>query len=217
MSRKMKVLVSVLVAVLLLMVGGTAIAMAQEEEEPAPQEEELSPQAEANGLLARIAEILGVPEEDLIDAFTQARQEMMQERWEGAFNQALDEAVAEGLLTPEEAEEIREWWEQKPEALGQGLLRCAAGFMAPNAGSLPGVRSDQRPEIKHRLELKFHKRAMERACVTPEEIDEIQEWWNGNPEALDQMPPRAFKAVRGRHMIAVSRGWNGPIPYQMAE
>jgi len=212
-SRKMKVLVSVLVAVLLLMVGGTAVAMAQEEEEPAPQEEELSPQAEANGLLARIAEILGVPEEDLIDAFTQARQEMC----EGAFNQALDEAVAEGLLTPEEAEEIREWWEQRPEALDQGLLRCAAGFMAPNAGNLPGVRPGQRPEIKHRLELKFHKRAMERACVTPEEIDEIQEWQNGNPEALDQMPSRAFKAVRGRHMIAVSRGWNGPIPYQMAE
>jgi len=56
MSKKMKVLVSTLVAVLLLTVGGTAIAMAQEEEEPAPQ-------VEANGLLTRVAEILDIPEE----------------------------------------------------------------------------------------------------------------------------------------------------------
>ena len=69
MSKKIKVLVSVLVAVLLLTVGGTTIAMAQEEEESAPQ-------VEVNGLLTRVAEILDIPEEDLVAAIDQARQEM---------------------------------------------------------------------------------------------------------------------------------------------
>ena len=94
MSKKMKVLVSVLVAVLVFTIGGTAMALAQDEEE------EPVPEVAANSLLARVAEILGVSEEDLTEAFKQARQELMQERWEEAFNQLLDKAVAEGLLIP---------------------------------------------------------------------------------------------------------------------
>lgn len=145
----MKVLISVLVAMLVLVAGGTAIAMAQEEEEPAPQ-------VEANGLLARVAEILGISEEDLIDAFKQARQEIMEERWEEAFYQALDKAVEEGLLTQEEADEIKEWWEQKPEALNFNMLRRAFGFKAPHPkhllGSGQGMPSEIKQHLRQRLE-----------------------------------------------------------------
>ncbi len=129
MSKRVKVLVSVLVAVLLLVASGTAVAMAQEEEEPEPT-------VEANGFLTRVAEILGIPEEDLVDAFGQARQEMRGE----VFLNALDEAVEEGLITQEEADEILEWREQKPEALDQGLFRHAFGSMGPRADCMPGNR-----------------------------------------------------------------------------
>ena len=70
MSKKVKVLISVVAAVLLLTVGTTAVVMAQEEPAPEPR---------ANGLLARVAGILDIPEEDLITAFNQARQEIGQE------------------------------------------------------------------------------------------------------------------------------------------
>jgi hypothetical protein len=143
MSRKMKVFISVLVAVLLL-VGGTAVVMAQEDEEPVP-----SP--EANGLLTRVAEILGIPEEDLIDAFQQARQEMMEERWKEAFYRALDKAVEEGLLTQEEADEIKAWWEQKPEALDLKLLRRVFSLVAPLGKHTPGVGQGMPSEIKEHL------------------------------------------------------------------
>ena len=73
MSKRIKVLVVVLAAVLLLTVGGTATVMAQEEPKPTPQ---------ANGLLTRVAEILDIPQERLVDAFTQARQQMRQARQE---------------------------------------------------------------------------------------------------------------------------------------
>jgi len=119
MSKRIKVLVSVLVAILLLAVAATATVMAQEEPTPPPE-------VGAKGLLARVAEILDIPEEDLVNAFNQARQEMRQE----AFIRALDKAVEEGRITQEEASEIKEWWEQKPEVLDRGLLWRARIFQA---------------------------------------------------------------------------------------
>ena len=151
MPKKMKVLVSVLVAVLLLTVGGTAMVMAQEEEEPAPQ-------AEANGLLARVAEILDIPEEDLMSAVTQARQEIVPERCEGAFEQVLDRAVEEGLITPDEADEIREWWEERPEALNEGLFPRTFGLTGPNARPVPdGCEGQLR--IGQRVQQRFNNQA----------------------------------------------------------
>ena len=99
------------------------MVMAQEKE---PVQEEPTPQLEGRtGLLVRVADILDIPEEDLINAFRQAQQEMKQE----AFIRALDKAVEKGLITREEADEIKEWRENKPEALdcltpGAGILKA---------------------------------------------------------------------------------------------
>lgn len=106
MSKKVKILVSVVVAILLLTVGGTAAVMAQED--PAP-----TPEAGAKGCLARAAEILGIPQEDLVNAFKQAQQEMRHE----AFTRALDRAVKQERITQDEADQIKERYEQRPEAL----------------------------------------------------------------------------------------------------
>lgn len=120
MSRRMKIIVSVLVAILLLTVGVTATVMAQEEPTP------LVPQVEENDLLARVADILDIPREDLVNAFKQARQEMREE----AFIKSLDKAVERGLITQEEADKIKGWWEQKPEVLGPNLCPRFFGFPA---------------------------------------------------------------------------------------
>jgi len=136
MSKKMKVLISVLAAILLLAIGGTAMVMAQEE----PEEEStpLALEAETNGLLARVADILDIDEEDLINAFEQARQEMREE----VFIKALDRAVEEGRITQEQANEIKEWWEQrptdeieewweqKPEVIGPNMAKRTLRFRA---------------------------------------------------------------------------------------
>ena len=76
MSKKVKVIIGVLVAVLVMTFGGTAIAMANEEEtQPALPAE---PGAVSGNFLARVAEILDIPEEDLVNAFKQAWGEMPQ-------------------------------------------------------------------------------------------------------------------------------------------
>jgi len=114
MSKKVKVLVSVLVAVVLLTVGGVATVMAQDEPEPTPE-------ASAKGLLARVADILEIDQEALVSAFQQARQEIRAE----ALDKALDKAIEKGRIDETEASEIKEWLEQKPEVLDRGLLQRA--------------------------------------------------------------------------------------------
>ena len=72
MSRRIKVLISVLAAVVLLTVGSAATVMAEGEATPPPE-------AGAKCIPARVAQILGISQEDLTNAFEQARQEMREE------------------------------------------------------------------------------------------------------------------------------------------
>ena len=114
MSKKLKVLISALLVATLLTVGTTATVLAEGEEDEdttAVTEEETK-----EGFLNRVADILGIEKEDLVNAFEQARQEMCG----AAFTDRLNEAVAEGLITQEQADEITGWWLQRPdEALGK--------------------------------------------------------------------------------------------------
>ncbi|MBA7472633.1 hypothetical protein ES707_07965 [subsurface metagenome] len=114
MSKRVKVFISVLVVALLLTVGATATVMAEGEEETTP-----SPEASAEGLLERVADILGIDQEDLTAAFKQARQEM----WDDAFISRLNQAVEEGRITQEQANAIREWRGQKPEFMEPGMFK----------------------------------------------------------------------------------------------
>ena len=133
MSKKVKVLISAMVIAVLLTVGGVTMVMAEGEEETTPL-----PEASAKGLLERVADILEIDQEDLIDAFKQAQQEIGEE----AFTNRLNQAVEEGLITQEQADEIikwwgqrpddaiREWWGQKPEVIKPGMVERALRFRA---------------------------------------------------------------------------------------
>jgi len=142
MSKKVKVIIGVLVAVLVMTFGGTAIAIADEEEETQPALP-AEPGAVAGNFLTRVAEILDIPEEDLVNAFKQA-------------------------------------WGEMPQ------------------------------EIQNRF--------MERERRTQGQIDKVQEQNMKREQVKQRIQDRVLnKAVRGRHMIAVSNGWQGQIPYQPAE
>ena len=108
MSNKIKVLISVLVAVVLLAVSSTVIVMAQEEPTPEePVQEESAPHTIKASILARVAEILDIPEDDLVSAFKQAQEEMRQETCINA---------------------LKEWCAQKPEVGNQNQLRRGPCF-----------------------------------------------------------------------------------------
>ncbi len=139
MPKKMRVIISVLVAVLLLTVGGTAVVMADDGSTATENE------TNRRGLLASVAEILNIPQEDLVNAFEQARQEtreecqeMRQERQEirqqvrqGKVEKDLNKAFEKGLITQDETNQIKEWWQEKPEALDR---------LSPRAHISPAIR-----------------------------------------------------------------------------
>jgi len=244
MSKKMKVLIAVLVAILTLTVSGAVAVLAQEGEEPEPDEEELLGEfteimprvnmfvsTESSELLSRVAEILGISEEELSDAFAQVRQEMMAERCEEAFYEFLEQAIEEGLITEEEAEEIKEWWEQRPEALNWAQLRNAFCIMRSNPESLTdngwegfkGLRQNIQQKLQEcrnpESRMEMLERAIEEGLITEEDADGIKAWTDNTPAALSQLSPqpRIMNAVRGRHMIAIQEGWHGPGPHQKAD
>lgn len=123
MSKKTKIIV--MVGLVVLLVSATiGVALAQESTQ---KNQPLVPPGKR--LLARVAEILGVEEQKLIDAFAQARRELAQE----ALANRLDNLVEQGRLTPEQAKEIEQWLAERPEWLGPGL-----GLGGPGQGFCPG-------------------------------------------------------------------------------
>jgi hypothetical protein len=215
MSKKLKVLIAVLVAILTLTVSGTVAVMAQENEEPEPEEEalveeleELIPRIrlfmstmEPNELLSRVADKLGISEEELSDAFAQAKEDIMAERGEQAFDKLLDRAVEEGLITEAEAAEIADWWEQKPEAFNRAMLRKAFSRMCQNHETLTNEACGQFKEMRRNM-----WQWRQGIGAAEESADETGAWRGNKPAALNQMSsqPRIMKAARGRQMIAVS-------------
>jgi len=99
-----------LVAIIALGVGITAVVSAE-----SPEGEAGSAGGPRQIFISKVADILGLDEEQLADAFIQARQEM----WEECCEQRLQRAVEEGRITEGEAEQIREWLQSRPEALQQ--------------------------------------------------------------------------------------------------
>jgi hypothetical protein len=76
------------------------VALAQYNEPPQRQ----------GALIAKVAEILGIDQQKLEDAFTQAKGELPKETPEAR----LQELVANGTLTQRQADEIKAWLESKP-------------------------------------------------------------------------------------------------------
>ena len=110
MKKYMKVGLVVIAAVTALSFGFTAIASADSDEG------EVSTTVERGQIfIGKLAEILGLDEGEVADAVQQAHQEMREEMQQ----QRLQKAIDEGLITEEEAEQIQEWWDSRPEAMQQ--------------------------------------------------------------------------------------------------
>lgn len=108
MSKKMKVVLATIAVVLVLTLGTTAVVLAQDGSNQPPQ-----PPVATNPMWSKVAKILGISEADLTDAFNQARQQLRQEN----FDERLAQAVNEGIITQAEADEIGDWWAERPPAV----------------------------------------------------------------------------------------------------
>lgn len=112
MSKKKKIILGALLSTAAIVGITSVVAFAHDEPEI-----ETDPGARHDALLERIAEIyedntgVALEPEALKDAFIEARDEMIEE----ALENRLDRLVEEGVLTQEEADELREWLESRPD------------------------------------------------------------------------------------------------------
>jgi len=83
--------------------------------------------APGEGILSRVAAILGIEEQQVRDAFEQAATEVRDEQ----LQSKLDGLVESGRLTQEQADEYLEWQQTKPDGLFGGT-------------PLPGLRGNGR-------------------------------------------------------------------------
>ena len=112
-KSKKFIVITASVAVLLIvaLVGSTAGAvLAQDGDER---------QGRRGALMARVAEILNIDQQDLESAFKQAQGELREQ----AIDDRLQELIDDGTLTEEQADEFREWIEARPDVPRVGPRR----------------------------------------------------------------------------------------------
>ena len=113
-------LIPATVAVLVIGVLGFGVVAAQVSNDEA--------QSSMDRFTARVAKILGLDQDDVEAAMTQAKEELRDEAIQGK----LDAMVAAGQITQEQADEYKAWLDSRPEGLdGKGWFgggRHGRGF-----------------------------------------------------------------------------------------
>ena len=142
MLKKKKRLVIALIAIAAAVGITSGVVFAQDENEDTTQ-----PEARHEALLERVCEIyqdntgVTIEPEALKEAFAEAQGEMMAE----AMESHLDKLVEEGVITQEEADQLKEWLEARPETSlpGRPMFRGGPGGRfgpGPGGAGLPGGR-----------------------------------------------------------------------------
>jgi hypothetical protein len=122
---KKKPLIITLIAIAATIGITTGLVFAQDEGDAT------QPGAQHEAILERVCQIyedntgVAIDAQELQDAFAQAQDEMMAE----AMQNHLDKLVEEGVITQDQADQLKEWWEAKPEISlpGRPMLRGGPG------------------------------------------------------------------------------------------
>jgi uncharacterized protein HemX len=123
-SKKFIAIISVLAAVILLGVcAGVVFAQNQDSNNNSTK---------TNPVMARVAEILGIDQQKLEDAFNQA----MKEQREQKLDQYLQKLVEDGQITSEQATQYKNWLESKPDF----PLGGPGKFFGPGCGMQRGFQ-----------------------------------------------------------------------------
>ncbi|PKB80636.1 MAG: hypothetical protein BZY88_08285 [SAR202 cluster bacterium Io17-Chloro-G9] len=104
MLTKQRIIILAITGVMAALITG-GVVMAQEEDGASSED------ATRQTLASRVATILGLEADVVQDAFKQARGDIRDER----LQMKLDRLVGQGRLDQEQADELRDWYESRPE------------------------------------------------------------------------------------------------------
>lgn len=124
LRSKKFIIISVIVAVVLTAaVAGVALAQTGGSDAQTGQ----------TTLMGRVAAILGIDQQKVEDAFSQAKKEMADE----ALDAKLKAMVENGKITQDQADQYRTWWQARPDS--PLLAQKQFGRFGPRGGCGPGM------------------------------------------------------------------------------
>ncbi len=179
--KKRWIVSSILVGLLAAgLVGGAVVA--QSDDHSLRDSDGDGKSSRMSGVIARVAEILGIEQEQVEDAFDQAIAEQAEQK----AADGLAALVEKGLLTQEDADAIQDWLAARPEgefpAL-KGIEAWGRGFHGKNFHGFGGELDEKVAGWLAKL--------VEMGHLTQEEADAYKTWLDDMPE-IDFQPP-AFK------------------------
>ncbi len=131
----------VIITMLLALLVGAAIAVPALAQTSTPTPPPPPPQT----IMARVATILGIPEQKLKDAFAQAERE----KQDAALDRLLQKAVEKGRITQEQADQYKAWWKSRPQTDLPGPL-MGKGFGRHGLRDMPkGLRHFRGHQPRH--------------------------------------------------------------------
>ncbi len=134
-SKKFIILGAVL-AVVIVIVATAGVALAADPPKPGtgPGQE----------IMARVAQILGIDQQKLADAFKQATTEFRTAHPRPTLDQRLDQLVKDGKITQQQADQLKAWEAKKPAVdpkanqAFQDWLKSRPSIQLPGPGGTPG-------------------------------------------------------------------------------
>lgn len=141
-TKKFLIALSIAAVLAIASIGG--VVLAQED----GNGDGTQPEARHAALLERVCEIyedntgMAINAEELQAAFAEAQSEVR----EAAMEARLAEMVEDGVIDEAQAQELKDWWESRPEdlPLGPGFSGC--GMMQRGFGGPGGFGPPQLPE-----------------------------------------------------------------------
>ena len=144
--------------------------------------------------MARIAQILDVDQQELEAAFKQAQREMRGD----ALDTRLQELIADGTLTQQQANELEAWLEARPDV---PVIAPRQLNEALEKGTITQQQVDQlkawmeaRPDIPG-IQQALGDRLVEEGIITQQQVDEYKVWMESRPADIPKVGPRQLKKL----------------------
>lgn len=159
-TKKSLILVPVMAVVVLLLCATVGVVMAKDG---------ANPPGPSQDILARVAQILGIDEQKLTDAFKQAQDESEAQR--------LANLVEEGKITQEQADQLKAWEAAKPDPSADQQKFDEWIKARPNTPAL-----EQPGPGAHPITDEMLAKLVKGGKITQEQADQFKAWEAARPD-----------------------------------
>jgi len=199
------VLSTVLVAIMLIS-SAPAIALAQEDETPERR----------GALIAQVAEILGIDQQELENALKQAQMELRGE----TLDARLQELIAEGTLTQSQADELKAWTAARPDVpnipprqLKEALEK---GIITQEQVDQLKAWMEAKPDVPN-IGTPIGEQLVEEGIITQQQADEYKAWMESRPADMPKVGPAQLKKLLDegeitQEQMAAFKAWTEAKP-----